>query len=114
MFVSKIPFFVTISRAIKFGTLELLKNRKIPTILEAVQHVYITYKQQGFQIDVILVDGEFETMRGYLNEMKITLNAVLNAEHVPIVERRIFTVKERVRSIYNMLPLRKIPAMMVV
>ena len=57
MFVNKIPFFVIISRAIKFGTLELLKNRKIPTILEAVRHVYRTYKQQGFQIYVILVDG---------------------------------------------------------
>ena len=39
MFVNKIPFFVTISRAIKFGTLELLKNRKIPTIMEAARHV---------------------------------------------------------------------------
>ena len=57
MFVNKILFFVTISRAIKFGTLELLKNRKIPTILEAVRHMYRTYKQQGFQIYVILVDG---------------------------------------------------------
>ena len=57
MFVYKIPLFATIIRAIKFGTLEMLKNRKIPTILEAVQHVYRTYKQRGFQIDVILMNG---------------------------------------------------------
>ena len=114
MFFNKIPFFVTISRAIKFGTLDLLKNRKIPTILEAVRHVYRTYKQRGFQIDVILMDGEFKTMRGELSEMKIMLNDVSNAEHVPMAERKIRTVKEKVRSIYNMLPFRKIPAMMVV
>ena len=53
-------------------------------------------------------------MRGDLSEMKIMLNTVSNPEHVPITERRIRTVKERVRSIYNMLPFRKIPAMMVV
>ena len=93
MFVSKIPFFVTISRAIKFGTLDLLKNRKIPTVLEAVRHVYRYYKQRGFQIDMTLMDGEFKTMRGDLSEMKITLNIFSNAEHVPIVERRIHTVK---------------------
>ena len=46
--------------------------------------------------------------------MKITLNTFSNAEHVPIAERRIRTVKERVQRIYNMLPFRKIPAIMVV
>ena len=60
------------------------------------------------------MDGEFKTMCGDLSEMNITLNMFSNAEHVPIVERRIFTVKERVRSIYNILTFGKIPAMMVV
>ena len=84
---------MTISRAIKFGTLDMLKNRKIPTILEAVRHVYRTYNQRGIQVDFILMDGEFMTMRGDISEMKITLNIVSNAEHVPIVECRIHTVK---------------------
>ena len=37
MKVNKIPFLVTISRAIKFGTVEFLKNAKIETIMDNIK-----------------------------------------------------------------------------
>jgi hypothetical protein len=50
MFVNQIPFFITISRNIKFGTIEVLKNRKNPTILQAFKNVNAIYNNLGFQI----------------------------------------------------------------
>jgi hypothetical protein len=45
MFVNKIPFLVTISRGIKFGTAETLTDRKHPTIMSAIKHVVALYSK---------------------------------------------------------------------
>jgi hypothetical protein len=60
------------------------------------------------------MDGQFETIRGDLAEMQVTLNTVARGEHVPeVLERHIRTIKERARSVYNTLPFTKIPGRMV-
>ena len=64
MKVNKIPFLISISHAIKFSTVELLRNQKIPTILVAIKHINSLYRQRGFKIDVMLMDGQFESFRG--------------------------------------------------
>ncbi|GAX21402.1 hypothetical protein FisN_28Lu124 [Fistulifera solaris] len=133
MFVNKIPFFVSISRAIKFGTAEFLLNRSAKNLFAAIEDVHRRYIQRGFRIREILMDGEFEPLRGDIATLKITLNTeetvstvtpspdestTLNnaaaAEHVPEVERYIRTVKERVRCVYCTLPFQKIPSRMLV
>jgi hypothetical protein len=60
------------------------------------------------------MDGEFEPLRGELSTLGITLNTVSRGEHVPEAERRIRTLKERTRSVYNTLPFDKVPAQMTV
>jgi len=62
----------------------------------------------------MLMDGEFEPLRGVLAEMGITMNTTSREEHVPVAERRIRTLKERVRGIYNTLPFTKLPVQMAV
>jgi hypothetical protein len=114
MFVNQIPFLVTISRAIKFGTVEVLKNRKHPTILQAIKNVNALYKNRGFRLMTGHTDNEFEPMRGNLLDLGIELNVVSNDEHVPEIERYIRTVKERTRCIYNSVPFRKMPSRMIV
>jgi hypothetical protein len=39
MFVNKVPFLVTISRHIKFGTVEVLKSRKMANVVTAIGNV---------------------------------------------------------------------------
>jgi hypothetical protein len=95
MFVKKIPFFITISRAIKFATSEMIVNRKNATIMIAVKQVMVGYSKRGFIITHLLMDGEFKTMCGELALMKINLNTTSNNKHVPEIERRIRTLKER-------------------
>jgi len=114
MKVNGVAFLVSISQAIKFGTVELLANQKMTTVLVAIKNINNLYRHRGFKLDVLLMDGEFESIRGELAGIGITLNTVSRDEHVSDAERRIRTVKERSRCIFNTLPFKKIPAQMTV
>jgi septation ring formation regulator EzrA len=99
-----VPFFMTISRYIRFSTSESLANQSSKTIIKAIKHVKQVYRQRGFRITHMMMDGQFENLRGDLADMQIGLNTVSSDEHVPDIERHIRTIKERTRSMYNMLP----------
>jgi hypothetical protein len=115
MFVNKIPFFVTFSCHVKFGTAEMLQNQQSKTILRAIKQVKSVYMmKRGFKISILLMKGQFESIRGDLAAMQIKLNTVSNDEHVPEVERYIRTIKVRARCAYNKLPFRRIPARMII
>jgi hypothetical protein len=74
MKVNKMPFLVTISRAVKFGTVAWLKNAKAVTFLKHITDVHKIYVKRGFVIEIVEVDGQFEPLRGDLAAMGITLN----------------------------------------
>ena len=93
MFANKIPFFISISSAIKFGAVELLNNRKSETVLKEIKNIHTNYLHRGFCIEVLLLDDEFEPLQGDHSEMKITLNTVYQEEHVPEAERHIQILK---------------------
>jgi len=50
MFVNKIPFLITISRHVKCGTVEVMKNRKSETIVAGLKHVKQLYAKRGFKL----------------------------------------------------------------
>ena len=114
MYINKIPFFVTMSRNLKFSTAELMLNQKQETLVDHVKRIQRVYHKRGFRVSTFLMDGQFDVIRGDLAEMNITLNTVARGEHVPEVERHIRTIKERVRCVYATLPFTKIPKRMLV
>ncbi len=114
MFINKFPFFVSISRNIKFGTVELLKNRKADTLMGCVKSINRLYAQRGFKIRHLLGDVEYEPLRGELTEIGIAFNPAAANEHVPEIERYVRTLKERTRCVYCTLPFLRIPAVMLV
>ena len=114
MFVNSIPFFMSISKHIKFGTAGFLPNRKDNHISQAFTSVYTFYRQQGFQIVELKMDGEFKSLRKFFAEKTVTLNCFSHGEHVPEIERLIRTVKERCCGVFNTLPFTAIPARMTV
>jgi len=114
MYINEIPFVMTTSRAIHFGTAELIKNEKISTIMVAIKQVIEAYKARGFQIRHILSNGQFEHARKHIEQMGIMLNITSRDEHVPEIERYIRTVKERVRAIVNTLPFEQYPNRLIV
>jgi hypothetical protein len=114
MFVNKIPFLVSISHNIKFGTIETIKNRQHKTILLGIKHIKALYAQRGFRVRMAHTDNEFAAMRADLLDMKIDLNVVSKDEHVPEVERYICTIKERTQCVYNTVPFKMMPSQMIV
>lgn len=114
MFINRIPFLMTISRNIKFGTAERLENREAATIAKAIKNVHDIYRTRGFKVTTILMDGEFQVLAGNLAELGVVLNTAANDEHVGDIERYIRTVKERCRCVYTTLPFTRMPARLVI
>ena len=48
MFINKIQFLATTSRNLKFGTVEALNNRQIPTIINKLKSIIKLYEHHGF------------------------------------------------------------------
>ena len=109
MYINDIPFLITISRNIQFGSAQALPNETYKSIYNALQKIIKVYSHYGFTITHILGDGQFENMDTSKIWPGVTLNIVTNSEHVPEVERYIRTIKERTRSVYNSLPFKKFP-----
>ncbi len=78
MFVNKIPFLMTVSRYIKFGTAVMIKNKSNKTVLAQIKAIQKVYMCRGFVITTLLMDGEFESrMRADLADLRITLTLSL-------------------------------------
>lgn len=114
MFVCGIRFAVSISRSIKFGTIDVLPNRKAETLLASIKRFKSTYVRRGFILNRVAAENEFGTLEVPLAVEGMALNVVACGEHVPEVERHIRTIKERCRAIYTSVPYRKIPNAMIV
>ena len=114
MYVNKVPLLVTLSRNIKFGTMEAAADQKEAMLLKCIKGVVTLYRKAGFRVTIALMDGEFVPLCGGLAELGLRLNETSRDEHVGDIEWYIRTVKERMRAIYNTLPFHKIPARLVV
>jgi hypothetical protein len=114
MYINKLPFFVTMSRNIKFCTAELMLDQKQATMVDHVKRVQRVYLKRGSRVSTFLMDGQFGVIRGDLADLNITLNTVAAGEHVPEIERHIRTIKERVRCVYATLPFTRIPRRMLI
>ena len=110
MFINAIPFLITISRNLHFGTVEVLPNRQETTIKNKLRAVTHLYEQRGFRVTSIMADPEFEPLRTTFPQ----LNTCGADEHVPEIERFIRTVKDRVRSVYHSLPYKYVPRLLLV
>jgi hypothetical protein len=114
MFINKVPMLVTISHGLKFGTVAHLKNKSKGQILEGIRQTKNLYNSRGFTIVECHGDYEFEATRNRLAEMQIMLNATSRDEHVPEIEQYNRTIKDQVRSAFNMLPFKKMPTQMLI
>jgi hypothetical protein len=65
------------------------------------------YRQAGFRVRTVLMDGEFEKLKPIMPT--IECNTTAAKEHVSKVERTIRTLKERVCGLLAMQPFKHIP-----
>jgi len=92
MYVNKLPFLVTISHGLHFGTVEYLTNRQVPTVSRAVKGIMRLYHGRGFTVGAINADPKFYLLKQQLPQ--VPFNICAQNEHVPTVERFIRTIKE--------------------
>jgi Reverse transcriptase (RNA-dependent DNA polymerase)/Zinc knuckle len=114
MFVNKIPFLITISKGIKFGSATHLQDKKKDTIKNALYRICDAYKGRGFKVILVKADHEFESLRADMTKIGVEMNITARDEHVPEAERYIRTLKERTRATYTMLPFPHLPGRMIV
>ena len=116
MHVNGIPMMVTLSRNIKFGTVEVLPSRSEPDLINCLVSVTRVYKQRGFRVTLLLIDGEFdkEGIREGVAAEGMTLNPTARDEHVGDIERFIRTIKERMHATHATLPFTHMPPRLVI
>ena len=59
MKVNNIPFFVTISKHIKFGTTSKLDSMENKIIVKHFKLVFGLYTNRGFRVKVFMADNQF-------------------------------------------------------
>ena len=66
------------------------QNQQNKTILTAIKQVKNMYMKRGFNLTTLLMDGQFESLRGDLASLNIRLNTVASDEHMPEVRWTIY------------------------
>jgi hypothetical protein len=79
-FVNRTAFLVTLSRNIKFVMVEHLLVRTATALVKHIERVLHVYGRGGFSIRTILMDGEFEKIKGLLRNVECNMTAA--REHV--------------------------------
>ena len=111
MKVNNIPFMVSISRVIKFGTATELDSLKMPAYVRTITTILRIYASRGFVVRTIVADNGFAPLlqnNDFLT-LGVNLNLTSEDEHEPHIERFIRTLKERCRMCFSLLPFSKVP-----
>ena len=112
MFVNKIPFLITVSCGLHFGTVELLPNCQVPTVTAALTCMVHTYCQHGFRIATTLANPKFEPLQMTFGD--ISFNFCAQNEHIPEIKHYIHMVKDCTHIGYNSLPFKQITCIMLI
>ena len=100
MFVENIPFLIAVIAPMSMTMVQLLGSRKLSDVKQALLHMIGRCRAEGFVITTLLTDGEgaISKLTDELLLMGINVNPSGAGSHVPVVENKIKTVKERVRG----------------
>ena len=114
LYINEMPFLATISRNIKYRTIQWLPTRTAKDYRSALDIIFRQYNKAGFRIATIHCDNEFRPiMDDIKDELSIDMNYASAQEHVPEAERNNRVIKERVRAAFHRLPYNTIPKVMV-
>jgi hypothetical protein len=88
MFVNGLPFVTSISRKVKFTTIEYITTWSEPNLIKSLLKIVSLYKARGFTPSTALMDREFEFLRLELLTHGVNLNTAAASEHVPDIEQQ--------------------------
>ncbi|KAL7469711.1 hypothetical protein ACHAXS_009964 [Conticribra weissflogii] len=84
MFINSIPFLVTMLQGIKFIPIKHMPTQTMSPLKQSLIRVMQIYGRAGFVTQTILVDGQFENLKGQISN--VVVNTHVNAEHVGDIE----------------------------
>ena len=113
MFIQGLAFLTTISKKIKFRTIEFIPKRTVENLYKAFDNVFRIYNASNYEIIELYVDPEFKALKDTMQDIDIKMNYSSAQEHVPDIERSIRVIKERFRSLFHRLPYKCITKQMV-
>ncbi len=91
IFVDSIPFLVTTSRNIQYITMEHIPNQTLSQLKQPLTCVIQLHGRVGFVAQTILVNGQFERLKGHLSN--VVMNTTANSEHVREVKSCLQVIK---------------------
>ena len=109
MFLNGRPFLVTVFMTTEFVMVNRLNTKGGEDVMNALRKQISEIKKLGFIVTTLRCDGESAIVTDKkntieLNNMGVTVDPCVSGDHVPTVERKIRTIKERVRCMASVLP----------
>lgn len=106
LFIDGEGYLLSVLSPIDYAQVTRLKNRKTVTLRSALLYQLATIDEQQYTVTHILSDNEggISALYPELQRAGYIINPAGPGEHVPVVERKIRTLKERVRSYLQSLP----------
>jgi hypothetical protein len=108
MFINNDVYVVGVTTPIDYTSVKKVKSKSNNELWRAIQRIKMPVERAGLKVAVLRCDGESainsEYMEEKLSNAQIILDTAAHGDAVAIVERRIRTIKERVRGIFNTLP----------
>ena len=102
MFINKLPFPVSISRLLKFTTIEYLSIKNDIALVTSINKIVSYYRSHGLYVGTMFVDPNFQSLEEKL--FSTTLNTTVLCDHVLEVERQIQVIKKQMLSHHANLP----------
>ena len=87
MFVNGIPFLTAISRDLRLIHSSVLKRRTNTQIKKVLTNIKSTYEKRGFSVKTIHGDNEFENLKQWAEDEKMSLETCDTNAHVPTIKR---------------------------
>ncbi len=115
MFINQLTFILTISKGYNLLVVKYTDDRKKDSVEKAIKECVAAYQKFNVKVTTILSDGEgaIATIKHSLESAGIAVEQASKNEHVPIIERAIRQVKERVRAFVNTLPFKLTKEMLI-
>ena len=85
MFINKLLFLVSISRRLKFTTIEYFSSKNGIALVTSNNELVSYYRSNGLRVGTMFLDPEFQSLEEKL--VSTNLNTTEARDHVPEVER---------------------------
>jgi hypothetical protein len=114
LFINGMAILSTISKRIKYRTIEWLPERTMEAYKNALKNIIKIYNEAGFKVSTLSCDREYIPLINEIQEeFNITPNYPSSQEHVPEAKRNNRVIKERMRAVFHSLPFKAIPKIMI-